>query len=373
MNTQKRTLIVLAGLLALLAAPAAAQITLKTCTVTSNADSGEGTLREAIANCNIILFDKDYDGANTIRLASPLIIEKGPMNIIGPAYITGKDQNGTNHNVVISGDTDGDGVGNVQLMQVYSTVNLRNLTLTKGYCGQNCFGPGGTELLHGGAIYVAPLATLYLEDCTFSDNVASYGGAIYLDRTTQRDSIYAYRVNFLRNSAQFGGAIGQEPNATVLNRDGQILLIQSRFVDNEAAAGGAIFLIRLNRNLVIDSSSFLRNKAKAGSAVYIVESPWVPAVTISVWPSGCVCHAVRAPGSNVTEAPATRAGAGAWKRWSMRTFPVNQSAGPFADACEPACLISIFPSLTANVSRRHLLWPPPQRRHLAIQRKTPGA
>src|SRR5437667_30547 len=30
-----------------------------------------------------------------------------------------------------------------------------------------------------------------------------------------------------------------------------------------------------------------------------------PAVTISVWPSGCVCHAVRAPGSKVTLAPAT--------------------------------------------------------------------
>jgi hypothetical protein len=36
-----------------------------------------------------------------------------------------------------------------------------------------------------------------------------------------------------------------------------------------------------------------------------------PAVTISVWPSGCVCHAVRALGSKVTVAPrrACRAGA----------------------------------------------------------------
>src|SRR5208283_638116 len=30
-----------------------------------------------------------------------------------------------------------------------------------------------------------------------------------------------------------------------------------------------------------------------------------PAVTIRVWPSGCVCHAVRAPGSKVTLAPKT--------------------------------------------------------------------
>ena len=35
-----------------------------------------------------------------------------------------------------------------------------------------------------------------------------------------------------------------------------------------------------------------------------------PAVTIRVWPSGCVCHAVCAPGSKVTRAMATRAGSG---------------------------------------------------------------
>jgi hypothetical protein len=33
-----------------------------------------------------------------------------------------------------------------------------------------------------------------------------------------------------------------------------------------------------------------------------------PAVTMRVWPRGCVCQAVRAPGSKVTLAPTTRAG-----------------------------------------------------------------
>ena len=36
-----------------------------------------------------------------------------------------------------------------------------------------------------------------------------------------------------------------------------------------------------------------------------------PAVTISVWPSGCVCQLLRAPGSKVTLAPLVRAGSGA--------------------------------------------------------------
>src|SRR2546422_4218782 len=74
-----------------------------------------------------------------------------------------------------------------------------------------------------------------------------------------------------------------------------------------------------------------------------------PAVTIKVWPSGCVCQAVRAPGSKVTLAPATRAGAGALNSGSIRTVPVNQSAGPLADGCEPALLISIFVPLSLMV------------------------
>src|SRR5438132_8986790 len=67
-----------------------------------------------------------------------------------------------------------------------------------------------------------------------------------------------------------------------------------------------------------------------------------PAVTINVWPNGCACQAVRAPGSNVTLAPATRAGSDAWNNGSIRTVPVNQSAGPLFDGCEPLLLISIM-------------------------------
>src|SRR6266478_3494295 len=74
-----------------------------------------------------------------------------------------------------------------------------------------------------------------------------------------------------------------------------------------------------------------------------------PAVTIRVCPSGCVCHAVRAPGSNVTLAPDARAGAFAWNNGSMRTVPVNQSAGPLLDGCEPFFLISIMNSFLSVV------------------------
>src|SRR5438105_8432233 len=69
-----------------------------------------------------------------------------------------------------------------------------------------------------------------------------------------------------------------------------------------------------------------------------------PAVTIRVWPSGWVCHAVRAPGSNVTLAPPARAGAGALYKGSTRTVPVNHSAGPWLEGCVPTRLMSMLNS-----------------------------
>ena len=46
-------------------------------------------------------------------------------------------------------------------------------------------------------------------------------------------------------------------------------------------------------------------------------------------------------GSKVTALPAARAGALAANKGSIRTAPVNQSAGPVAEGCEPLRLISI--------------------------------
>src|SRR5580765_1245942 len=82
-----------------------------------------------------------------------------------------------------------------------------------------------------------------------------------------------------------------------------------------------------------------------------------PAVTINVWPSGWVCHAVRAPGSKVTLAPRTLAGSGASNSGSIRTVPVKYSAGPFPELCEPARFISIFslPTLNSQLTTLNLL------------------
>src|SRR3954469_3320292 len=85
-----------------------------------------------------------------------------------------------------------------------------------------------------------------------------------------------------------------------------------------------------------------------------------------VWPSGWVCQAVRAPGSNVTLLPAARAGAFAGNSGSMRTVPVNQSAGPLADGCDPTLVISIV------ASSRIMPWAPAWPRRTAAASTVPA-
>src|SRR3712207_2832823 len=67
-----------------------------------------------------------------------------------------------------------------------------------------------------------------------------------------------------------------------------------------------------------------------------------PDVTMRVWPTGCVCQAERAPGSNVTCPPDTRDGSIAGNRGSTRTVPVKNCGDPLADGCDPPRVIFRF-------------------------------
>src|SRR5215472_913231 len=75
------------------------------------------------------------------------------------------------------------------------------------------------------------------------------------------------------------------------------------------------------------------------------------------WPSGWVCQAVRAPGSNVTLAPCTRAGSGASNKGAKRTSPVKYSIGPLPEVCEPFRLMFMCcippPGIVESVFVRH--------------------
>src|SRR4051794_9393584 len=70
----------------------------------------------------------------------------------------------------------------------------------------------------------------------------------------------------------------------------------------------------------------------------------MPSVTYKVWPFGCVCHAVRAPGVKRTCAQPMHDCSSGLRIVSMKTVPVNQASGPRA-VCPPLLVKSTGPPL----------------------------
>ena len=172
-------------------------------TVANANDSGAGSLRQALADVcagGTITFDGDY----TIPLASTLTIARN-MTI-----------DGTGHSVTVSGDSDGDDTGEVQVFAVNSgvTATLQNLTVTRGMADD------GGGLYNNGA--------LTLRNTTFFSNTASISG---------------------------GG---------IAHWSGTLTIINSTFYDNRAASGGAI---SANAPVTMVNSTFAGNRASQGGAI----------------------------------------------------------------------------------------------------------
>ena len=151
-----KTLRTLLTALTLLLAPALRADTL---TVTSNADSGAGTLRQAVldaaASGDTIVFAASLSGA-TIVLGSEIALAKS-LAIDASSLPAGVTISGNNASRIFS--------------VAGSQVALQSLTLTGGNGAAANFNHDGGAILNNGG-------TLMLTRCTLSGNSASGGGAI---------------------------------------------------------------------------------------------------------------------------------------------------------------------------------------------------
>jgi hypothetical protein len=159
--------------------------------VTSSADSGAGTLRQALLDvCSggTILIDPSLSGA-TVRLASTLSVTKN-VTIDGSAPAT---------KLTLNGDTDSNGTGDLLVLSVDPGVtataislivtkgstaagartggirNQGNLTVASSSFFDNDAKPGNWD---GGAILNEVGGVLSLVGCTFTGNTARDGGAV---------------------------------------------------------------------------------------------------------------------------------------------------------------------------------------------------
>lgn len=243
-----------------------------TLTVTNNADSGPGSLRGTLQNAmdgDTILFDPSLAGA-TIHFTAPITLDKS-LTIDGSELATP---------LILSGDTDGNGSGDVLILYINAeeAVIINHLVFTKGNnpsSGGGIRNYGNLTILNstftenhasgwGGAI--DNNRDLTVSNSTFNANISdSLGGAIdnynassTISATlTITDSIFTYN-----HSAGVGGAI---------YNDGMLSIHASTFSENQTEdgqMGGAIYNSYPQGNLILTNSTFLWNSAEGeGGAI----------------------------------------------------------------------------------------------------------
>ena len=146
----------------------------------------------------------------------------------------------------------------------------------------------GNSAKDGGAIFSADSKNDKIYNCNFTDNLANYGGAISW-MTDTRPGFHAinatvYNDNFINNSASFGGALNCNCNdsnvfdcsfennladnggAIFWNKTGK--LSNCSFVSNDADLGGAIYAFA---ELNLATSRFSENNATIGGAIFSID------------------------------------------------------------------------------------------------------
>ncbi|HRN29242.1 MAG TPA: choice-of-anchor Q domain-containing protein [Terrimesophilobacter sp.] len=228
------------ALLGVVATPMAASAAVLT--VTSGADSGAGTLREAIANANSGDSITFHSAVTSITLDDPIVIDKslqivGPgMDILAISTLSGLPAPEWPYFVVNGATAD----------VVFSDLAL--------------VGPGVFDILR--AIDVDDAASLMLDGVRVSGFVSAEG-AVSLDAAGASLTIRNSEFLSNENAITSGGAVSGSVSTAAI--------IDSTFDRNTAGVnGGAVALSAVSGNVTITGGTFTLNEAGSGSggAIY---------------------------------------------------------------------------------------------------------
>lgn len=235
-------------------------------TVTTTADSGSGSLREAIANASngdTIVFASDLAN-QTIRLEEQLSVDKS-------ITLDGADAS----NLTLSGQN------KTRILHIaynYVDVAVRNLTFANGRAADN----DPNTKLQGGAIELRDPNTLVVENSRFINNSAERGGAIHVGygaSATIIDSDFEGNDGTLADDGFSSGAIstlGGGEGAQVVNRRGDrevggnafLDIRGSTFTDNKGSYGAVYTLLG---GLRVEDSVFRNNEGTRGSGAIFTD------------------------------------------------------------------------------------------------------
>lgn len=248
-------------------------------TVTNTDDTGSGSLRQTIAEAasgETLVFDASLNG-------QVIILSSGAELVINKDLAI--DATSLPEGIRISGDSNNNGVHDVSDTRIFNifpggwNVVLKSIQIERGYVhydsptapdGGAIYKHDGTLLLekvtlrHNSALRIAgalfnSLGSVTINDCTFSDNSGSQGGAV----GQRNNTMILNRSTFFRNSASSqGGAIFQN--------GGGLLLHHCTLTENSTpGVGGAIasqYAFTMNHTTVT------RNVATRGGGVAMLSS-----------------------------------------------------------------------------------------------------
>ncbi|MFM7099150.1 MAG: tandem-95 repeat protein, partial [Gemmataceae bacterium] len=247
-----------------------ANLTLAQFTVNTIADSGAGSLRQAITDANLtsandeIIFASSLftNGANTITLGSAALPTIAATSSAGSLTISGPGAS----SLIISGDN-GNTSRNFSVFNIASGGNLSISGVTVS---------GAKTTSNGGGF--SNLGTLSVTNSLISGNTAAGGGGIYSrgiltvnnsifsgNSTTSQNGGAVWNYGGSANSNIFNSTISSNTATTssgggISNTGGAVTLSNSTLFGNQAAAGGGIFN-NANGTFTIFNSTISHNSA----------------------------------------------------------------------------------------------------------------
>jgi len=179
--------------------------------VTSTADSGPGTLRQALASAS------DGDTIDATGVSGTILLTSGELLVSNSVSILGPGPN------VLA--VDGNAASSVFDISSNTVVSIYSLTITNGFATET--DPPANS---GGGIY-SDHAFLTVSNCTVSGNSGAYGGGIYNNGYGGVASLTVINCTLSGNHAGSGGGIGSY---------GDLSIVNSTLIGNSAATGGGI-------------------------------------------------------------------------------------------------------------------------------------
>ncbi|MBN1510932.1 MAG: hypothetical protein JXB13_02875 [Phycisphaerae bacterium] len=234
--------------------------------VTSAADSGEGSLREALAGAN------DGDVIDASGVAGTITLTSGPLLVAGSLTVVGPGADA----LTVSGDSA------CRVFQISgSHVTIQDLTIADGFSAesgggihissgsgslvvlQGCFIAGNSTTLGGGGIWSSGGARLIVLRCVISGNSASGSGGGILN---ENSVLGVFESSISGNTAGVcGGGIMNDGRPVW----GMVQIDHSTLDGNWANYGGGIYNggSHGSASLLVESSTFSGNSAHNVAAI----------------------------------------------------------------------------------------------------------